>query len=117
MNKLTKTAREILMIEEDLPFRLDYSSKPYPTVDDFDMFMFEQAWADTSLGFGGIGGQAITFATTYVFVPASCDQKCFVYFAGRFAYAADYNKAFIEDLKTHRMASVAMSGKYRKENE
>lgn len=111
-NKLTKMAMEILSIEEDLPFRFDYSEKPYPTLDDFEMYTFEQIWGSTALGFGGMGGQAITHARTYVFVPTSCNQKCFVYFADRFAYKANYCEKFKEDLLNKNMASVAKAGKY-----
>lgn len=111
-NKLTKTAREILEIEGDLPFRLDYNVKHRPTLNDFEMYTFEQTWGSTALGFGGIGGQAITDARTYVFIPIIPEQKCHVYFAGRYAYAADNSEIFMEDLKKCQMASVAMKGKY-----
>lgn len=111
-NKLTKIAREILSIEEDLPLRFDFSKDQRPTVDDFEMFTFEQIWGSTALGFGGIGGQAMTEARTYVFVPMGVDQKCFVYFASRFAYAAEYSETFMEDVRKGQMVSVAMRGKY-----
>ena len=111
-NKLTKMAREILSIEEDLPFRFDYSEKPYPELDDFEMYTFDQIWGSTALGFGGIGGQAITHARTYVFVPISCNQKCFVYFAGRFAYAVNYSDQVMEDISRCNMEPVYRAGKY-----
>ena len=78
-NKLTEMAREILSIEADLPYRLDYSNKSHPTVNDFELHTFEQTWGSTALGFGGIGGQAMTTARTYVFIPIGINQKCFVY--------------------------------------
>lgn len=111
-NKLTQMAREILFIEEDLPFRLDYNEKPHPTIDDFELHTFEQIWGSTALGFGGIGGQAMTTARTYVFVSITCNQKCFVYFAGRFAYATDYSSVFIDDVRKGNMEPVARSKKY-----
>ena len=113
-NKLTNMVREILNIEADLPYRFDYSGKSNPTLDDFELYTFEQTWGSTALGFGGIGGQAITSATTYVFIPMSVNQKCFVYFAGRFAYAVDYSDKFMQDVLKCDMASVAESGKYRR---
>lgn len=113
-NKLTQIAREILAIEADLPFRLKYDAKERATVDDFEMYTFEQVWGSTALGFGGVGGQTMTSARTYVFIPVQVDQKCFVYFAGRFAYAADYSKEFMQDVFSGNMPSVALSGKYRK---
>ena len=41
-NKLTEMARELLAIEADLPFRFKYKEKPYPTIDDFELYTFEQ---------------------------------------------------------------------------
>ena len=78
-NKLTEMAREILSIEADLPYRLDYTKNPRPYIDDFELYTFNQMWGSTALGFGGIGGQAMTQARTYVFVPVTCEQKCFIY--------------------------------------
>jgi hypothetical protein len=109
-------ARELLCIEEDLPFRFDYKTTPRPSIDDFELYTFEQIWGSTALGFDGVGGQAMTSARTYVFVPITCDQKCFVYFAGRFAYAVDYSAAFMEDVQKCNMEPVFRKGKYIKEN-
>ena len=112
-NKLTNMAREILSIEADLPYRFNYKESERPTVDDFEVHIFEQVWGSTALGFGDMGGQAITAARTYVFVPVTCNQKCFVYFAGKFAYAVDYSEKFMEDVYNENMESVAKSDKYR----
>lgn len=114
-NKLTKMAREILEMEEDLPIRFDYRKERNVSIDDFEMITFTQIWGSTALGFGGIGGQAMTEANTYVFIPVSCHQKCFVYFAGRFAYTADFCEAFKEDVRKNRMEPVSNAGKYRVE--
>ena len=113
-NKLTRMAREILAIEADLPYRFDYSNNSNPTLDDFELYTFEQTWGSTALGFGGVGGQAITSATTYVFIPISINQKCFVYFAGRFAYAVDYSDKFMRDVLGCNVASVYEYGKYKR---
>ena len=112
-NNLTEIAREILAIEADLPYRFDYSDQSHPTVNDFELHTFEQTWGSTALGFGGIGGQAMTYARTYVFIPMSINQKCFVYFAGRFAYAVDYSEKFMKDVLGGNMAAVYESGKYK----
>lgn len=112
-NKLTEMAREILNIEADLPYRLNYGGDLNPTLDDFELYTFEQTWASTALGFDGIGGQAMTSARTYVFIPMSVNQKCFVYFAGRFAYAVNYSEKFMEDVSKCNMAAVYESGKYK----
>lgn len=114
-NMLTNTARELLEIERDLPFRFDYTNEK-PLIDNFEMYTFMQTWGSTALGFSGIGGQSITSARTYVFVPLECNQKCFVYFAGRFAYAVDFCDRFREDLKNQNMAAVYEIGRYYKRN-
>ena len=73
-NQLTRMAQEILEIENDLPFRIIHSySKAdtkgrLPSVDDYELHIFQQTWGSTALGFGGIGGQAMTTANTYVFL-------------------------------------------------
>ena len=110
-NQLVAMAREILEIEADMPCRLDYT-KERPTIDDFELYTFNQMWGSTALGFGGIGGQAMTQARTYVFVPVSCNQKCLVYFAGRFAYQADYCDNLKEDIRQQNMMPVHRAGRY-----
>lgn len=114
-NKLTDTALDLLLIEKDILYRMDYSkeNKHFRVgVDDFTMYIFEQTWGSTALGFGGIGGQAMTTANTYVFVPVTCHQNCFVYFDGRFAYQAPCSKSFMEDVRNHSMKSVNQSRLY-----
>ena len=111
-NKLTEMARDILSIEADLPFRFNYREGQRVSVDDFELHTFEQVWGSTALGFGGIGGQAMTSARTYVFVPMTCNQKCLVYFAGRFAYKADWCENFREDVRNQNMAEVNKAGRY-----
>ena len=71
-NKLVRMAREILAIEADMPYRLEYTEER-PTIDDFELYTFNQTWDSVALGFSGIGGQAITQARTYVFVPMTCN--------------------------------------------
>lgn len=113
-NKLIDMVREILAIENDLPYRFDFT-KENPSFDDFDLEIFDQTWSSTALGFGGIGGQAITTARTYVFLPVTCEQKCFVYFAGKFAYAIPWSEKFLADVRSRNVASVCGSAKYLRE--
>ena len=112
-NQLVGMAREILAIEADLPYRLNYS-KERPTIDDFELYTFNQMWGSTALGFGGVGGQAMTNARTYVFVPVTCNQKCFIYFAGKYAYQADYCENLKEYIRIQNLAPVSHAGRYRK---
>lgn len=116
MSKITRVAKELLQIDEDLPFRIDYTKNPKPDFDDFEIYIFEQTWGSTALGFPGIGGQAITSAFTYVLIPQSMDSKCFIYFAGRFAYAVPYCRTLIEDIKKQNVVPVYQSAKYKEDN-
>ena len=112
-NKLTSMARDILSIENDLYYRLMSDSKSQLKINDFEIHTFEQSWGSTALGFGGIGGQAITSAYTYVLTPLECNQDCFVYFAGKFAYKVPYSSTFMKDVYDKNVESVAKSIKYR----
>lgn len=114
-NKLTNMAKELLIIESDLPYRFDYSEER-PTVDNFELFTFEQLWPDTSCGFGGIAGQAFTSARTYIFIPVIGNQKCFVYIGSKFAYKVDCCNNLRKDIAAKNIASVALAKvRYTKE--
>lgn len=116
MNLLTKTARELLSIDEDVWIRLN--DRQHTRVDDFELHMFEQVWGSTALGFGGIGGQAMTTARTYVLIPQVDGEDFIVYFAGKFAYKVPVNsEAFKEDLRKGCLEPVYRVGKYKVEVE
>jgi hypothetical protein len=69
--------------------------------------MFPQQWGSTALGFGGIGGQAITEAYV-VIVECRQNGQHAVYFGGRHAYTIDCpNGFFTEDMTAKRMADVS----------
>lgn len=112
MSSLTSMARELLSIDEDIKFRFKNRNT---RIDDFELFDFEQTWGSTALGFGGIGGQAMTSARTYVFIPMSCEEDCFVYFAGRFAYSVPYSQKFMDDVRGGNVAAKYECGKYKGE--
>lgn len=76
--------------------------------------MFPQDWSSTSLGFGGVGGQAITTAYTVIIESDYCLGFC-VYFNGRFAYRIQKpNDYFHGDIIHQKMANVSESSKYEK---
>lgn len=81
------------------------------------MYMFPQTWGDTSLGFGGIGGQAMTTAYTTVI----CEEYIGyygVFFHERLAYIIkNPNDKFFNDLYKMKMSDVAHSGTYRRREE
>ena len=112
-NQLTKLAKELLLINEDIDFRIQQRGKH--NVADFELVMFDQVWGSTALGFGGIGGQAMTDAKTYVFIPQVDGERCIVYFAGRFAYSVPYSAKFMEDVSQHCLAPVYLKNKYIEE--
>ena len=113
-NKLQRMAAEILAIDADLQARLNRAGIPNLTVNDYELYTFEQMWGSTALGFGCIGGSQMTSARTYVLVPLVDDQICLVYFAGKFAYAVPYCQALMDDIKAQQMEPTYRAGKYHK---
>ena len=114
MSKLTIISKVAKAIEEDLCNRIEDYKNSLIYTNDFDVYIFEQTWSSTALGFPGFGGQSITSAYTFVLVPYSSELPCFVYFDGRFAYTAPYSEEFAKDIVRQNMASVMESGKYLK---
>lgn len=84
--------------------------KRRPSPHDCEVVMFPQTWGSTALGFGGVGGQAITSAYTVVVECARVGAKA-VYFGGRFAYLVPYQapllptdeqaRRFLEHMAVH----------------
>lgn len=72
--------------------------------------MFPQTWGSTALGFGGIGGAAMTPAYTVVVRGPAGEHA--VYWAGRFAYwvpadvSPEQREAFEQDLLARATRSV-----------
>lgn len=78
-----------------------------PTVRDLQVFaMFSQTWGSTALGFGGIGGAAMTDAYT-VIIANIHDREFCVYFGGRFAYKVKRpTDEFFESVRSSNMRAV-----------
>lgn len=75
-----------------------------------DWYAFPQTWSSTALGFGGIGGAAMTRAQTVI---VGYGNHFVVYFGPRFAYeVVGPNKLFFDDMKACHMASVKDHYKY-----
>lgn len=94
-----------------------------------EVFVFTQSWPSTALGFGGVGGSAITTKYTTVFrtqlipiYPKSenlDDRDMFfytVFFDGRFAYLkiseGDRNYKIENDIQKRDMKSVREANEY-----
>lgn len=70
--------------------------------------MFPQTWSSTALGFGGIGGQAISSAYVCV-IESNLVGGYAVYFGGRLAYVINRpNEKFMEDVHRHRMVDAKL---------
>ena len=81
-----------------------------PRVDEVEIYSFPQTWGSTALGFGGIGGSAMTTAMTVVVISYGVAA---VYFAGRHAYTVSVTAALMEAIQFHNMPSVASVGKLK----
>ena len=94
--------------------RIKEEYKTYPEV---EVYSFPQGWGSTALGYGGIGGQAMTSAQTIVLYDA-CEGITRVYFGGgRLAYEIkNPNQLFFEDLSRWQMKEVSRSGAYRRKD-
>lgn len=96
-----------------------YSSLPKirqtrrPHEGDVEIVMFPQTWGSTALGFGGVGGQAMTPA--YTVIVHTHASYC-VYFRGRFAYRIDNpNSKFLQDVHNQMMTDLQGAGKYERQ--
>jgi len=113
---LRDMAIELLQIDSEFYNRMGYDLyQKGVRISDFDLFTFVQMWGNTSGGFEGVGGCAMTNQRTYVFacIDGACDI-CYVYFGGRFAYTVPYSEKFMEDVKNQRVAGKSSYGKYLK---
>ncbi len=80
-------------------------------VDELAFHSFPQAWGSTALGHGGVGGQTITGAQTFV-VGSDWFRAKAVYFGGRFAYLVPYpNPNFWECLSNFALPARGQSGR------
>jgi len=83
---------------------------------DYDLYvhlMFPQTWGSTALGFGGMGGAAITSAYTIIISSNLSPNRYAVYFNGRYAYTLDNpNDNFFNDIKRSVIAAVVDKGRY-----
>lgn len=92
----------------------DYCKENKTHMDDVDVCVFPQTWGSTALGFGGVGGQAITVAQTIVLWSIHC-EVAWVAFDGGVAYKiSNPNEAFFDDLREHDMNEVSKSGLYKR---
>ena len=89
-----------------------------PTSDELEIVMFSQTWGSTALGYGGIGGAAMTPA--YTVIVSHYNRSCVYFGYGRLAYMLDYSTMSPEgraaaqaDIARQNMVEVSQAGKYR----
>lgn len=82
---------------------------------DFEvMAVFLQTWGDTTLGFGGWGGQSMTAAYTTVIRNNDLGYVA-VFFGNAMAYIVRHpNDKFWEDMRRGKMGAVGERHKYEK---
>lgn len=69
-----------------------------------DIINFKQTWSSTALGFGGVGGTAMTNAYTTIL---RLGNIWFVFFDGKFAYKVSIDdEVFYEDMKDRNLRSI-----------
>lgn len=116
MNRLSLTniAISLLQINEDIS---SHFKNPYNTkISDFIMYDFDQMWGNTSGGFEGIGGSAMTKQRTYVFIPQIANEDCIVYFGGRYAYSCPRTAIFLEDVEKREVKGCKSNSCYFSSN-
>ena len=100
--------------DEGKPMRERPREKAYrrPLSDECEVYSWPQTWGSTALGFGGMGGAAMTTAQTTL---VRCHNKWAVYFGQQLAYVLEkpVTAAFTEDFQRHNMASVKKAEKYQ----
>lgn len=81
----------------------------------FEVNVFLQTWGSTCLGFGGIGGQAMTSAYTTVIWEESAGIYGVFFDEGLGYVIKNPNDLFMENMNSHRMFERSRSGAYRRE--
>lgn len=81
--------------------------------DDIEVYVFPQVWGSTALGYGGIGGSAMTSSSTIV-LHAFYTNIVRVYFGGEKLAYEIHNPAqiFWDDLYKHNVADCHKASKY-----
>ena len=76
---------------------------------DIQVVHFPQSWGSTALGFGGMGGAAITSAYTTIVMMNHLYAA--VFFGGEHAYSVKMDSTFRDDMHLQRMPDVSMAHK------
>lgn len=107
---------------KDLPL-IDFNTKndPFarrPLQYEVRVIMFPQTWGSTALGYGGVGGQALTEAYTTIiyFEDHYCvyfgNGKIVAYYINAAKISPDGYNNFMKDIRDQNMREVYNRGKY-----
>ncbi len=95
-------------------FIKEYCEENKATREEIEVYVFPQTWGSTALGFGGIGGQAITSSNTTVLY-SYYTGMAWVYFGSVLAYKIkDPTQQFFEDLYKHEMKPCGHTNIYER---
>lgn len=90
------------------------------TSDEIEVVMFPQTWGSTALGYGGMGGAAVTPAYTVIVSAMHGLYHCVYFGYGRLAYRLKYDEMssegrerFQKDIASQNMAPVNESVRYK----
>lgn len=103
MNKFLSGMKNCL--EEGMKLLYD-ESKGITSLEDIEIKVWKQTWPNTTLGFGGIGGQEISSAYTVVLIN-TIFTECVVFHGMRLAYKTELTREIME-----RIAHNNLMGQY-----
>lgn len=80
---------------------LCHAHKEFGDIDQLKLYSWQQTWCDTSLGFGGVAGQAVSAAQTILLED---EEKgiAHVYHGGRYAYSCQCEEDFMNALRNQK---------------
>lgn len=112
--KLTQDQQNSALLTNSYPVIL---STRRPQIDEVEIVMFPQTWGSTSLGYGGIGGAAMTPA--YTVIVTHHNHACVYFGCNKLAYALAFDQMsaaglenFQQDMAAHAMVAVDKMSKY-----
>jgi len=77
---------------------LCHAHKEFGNIDHLKFYSWQQGWPDTSLGFGGVAGQAMSVAQTVVLEDEERGIS-HIYHGGRYAYSCECEENFMNALR------------------
>jgi hypothetical protein len=73
-----------------------------PSADAVDVILFPQTWGSTALGYGGVGGAAMSEA--YTIIVSTGGEACVYFGGGALAYRVDFTKMSVKERRAWEAA-------------